>query len=139
VSPQFVVRFYRVGENVMRQRNGIIGGAEDIEPACTLDQARKFGRAFITSHPTLGCAVYSAGDRLIETITLPVKLRACSRSRSAVEGALLLILAIAGVWWDATTGFVLLLPTLIAVRILYLALIRLAEIVFGSRVDSDRE
>jgi hypothetical protein len=103
-----------------------------VTPASTLDQARKFGRDFISAHPALGCAVYGAGDRLIETIAVPVKLRARSRSRSAVEGALFLILAIAGVWWDATTGFILILPTLIAVRILYLALMRLAEAVFGS-------
>jgi len=132
VSPQFVVRFYRVRENVMCQRDGVIGGVDDAEPASTLDQARRFGRGFISAHPTLGCAVYGAGDRLIETIAVPVKFRARSRSRAAVEGALFLILAIAGVWWDATTGFILILPTFLAVRILYLALIRLAEAVFGS-------
>jgi hypothetical protein len=68
---------------------------------------------------------------------VPVNRRTRSCSRSAIEGALFLVLAIAGVWWDATTGFILILPTLIAVRILYVALMRLVEAVLRPRVDLD--
>ncbi len=133
----FTVRFYRLREAVMCGRHGVIGG-DDVERRQSLTEARQFSRDFVALHPTMGCLVYGPDGRFTECIpgTEPGHKPKPSRRRSALRAAAFLIPAAMLAWWDSQHNFGLILPTLIAARLVYVGVYSVAEAVFGPATES---
>jgi len=104
----------------------------------TLDDARRFGGDFVGAHSGMGCLIYGPDGGFIERIAgsaVGVAKRRPSRGRSAMLAALQLIPAGLLVWWDASRNFGMILPTLLAARLVYGGLLSVADAVIGHGED----
>lgn len=133
----FTVRFYRLRDSVMCNRDGVVGAAPDVELCETLSGALQFSHDFVAAHPKLGCLVYRPDGGFVERIAGtdfgPKPKR--SRLRSAVYASVQLVPAAVLFWWDWRHDFGLIFPSFIAARLVYTGLLCCAHAIFGPPVD----
>jgi len=138
---EFIIRFYRLKDSVICDRAGTITSGEDVLHASTLEKAGEVSRDFVASHPTLGCMVYrpDGGFALQVRGSLPAGKPKQTRQRSFLLAGVQLIPAAALVWWDAANNFGLILPTLLASRLIYGGLFKAVDGVLGPDREHNKD
>ena len=133
MSGVFSMRFYRLKDSVMCDRSGAMAADSGLVYTATLEEAQEFSRKFVAQCPTLGCLVYRPDGSFAEQIPgshsgdkpRPTRWRfwllACAQ----------LLPAAALFWWDAANGFGLIIPSLLATRLVYGGLFKVAEGIAG--------
>ena len=133
MGSEFTIRFYRLTDAVICDRDGAITSGDDLVSAATLDEAGLVCRDFVAQHPKLGCLVYrpDGGFALQIAGNQPGRKPQPTRLRSGLLACVMLLPAAALVWWDAANNFGLILPTLLASRLIYGGLFKAADCVIG--------
>jgi hypothetical protein len=133
---QFTIRFYRLKDSVMCDRAGVITSGSDLVHTASIAEAQQFSRNFVTQHPALGCLVYRPDGAFAQRIPADAESKpGPTRRRSWLLAGAQLIPAAALIWWDAANDFRLILPTLLAARLIYGGLFKAADGVFGAGED----
>jgi hypothetical protein len=134
---QFTIRFYRLKDSVLCDRAGVITSGSDVVRTATIEAAQQFSRVFVAEHPALGCLVYREDGSFAGQFTGSQfeKKPGPTRRRSWLLACAQLIPAAALICWDAANGFGLILPTLLAARLIYGGLFKAADGVFGDGED----